>query len=180
MINSERIILRPLEEVDLEARVKWFNDAEINQFLVSDYPMGLAKTRLWFQSTLGDDTKFNLSIIDKCSGSLIGMTGLLNINRKDAHAQFYITIGESQYRGQGLPNEIIPAVLRYGFTFLRLNKIYLWTLMNNSRARSVYERNGFQEEAILKDFLYCRGEFQDIIQHCVLRRDFLLSDDKQK
>ena len=49
MINSERITLRTLEEADLEARVKWFNDPEINQFLVSDYPMGLAKTKQWFK-----------------------------------------------------------------------------------------------------------------------------------
>ena len=93
MINSDRILLRMLEEPDLEARVKWFNDPEIRQYLVSDYPMGLAKTRRWFQGTLTDNTKLNLSIIEKSTGRLIGMTGLLNINAKNAHAQFYLTIG---------------------------------------------------------------------------------------
>jgi len=172
MIDSERILLRMLEETDLEARVKWFNDPDIRQYLVSDYPMGLARTKKWFQSTLTDNSKFNLSIVEKSTGRLIGMTGLLNIDAKNAHAQFYITIGEPEFRGKGLPDEVIPAVLEYGFTYLRLNKIYLWTLLNNARARTVYERNGFKQEAILRDFLYCRGKFNDIIQHCVLQRDF--------
>lgn len=173
MINSELILLRTLEESDLEARVKWFNDPEIRQYLVSDYPMGLAKTRRWFQGTLTDNSKLNLSIVEKSTKRLIGMTGLLNIDAKNAHAQFYITIGEADFRGKGLPNEIIPAVLQYGFTYLHLNKIYLWTLPNNVRARAVYERNGFREEATLRDFLHCRGAFQDIIQHCILRKDFI-------
>jgi diamine N-acetyltransferase len=176
MIVTDHLILRSLEEADLEARVKWFNDPEINQYLVSDFPMGLAKTKRWFQSTLLDVTKLNLSIVDRTSGQLIGMTGLLNINQKNAHAQFYITIGDSDFHGQGFPQEIIPAVLNHGFTYLRLNKIYLWTLLNNTRARKVYERNGFKEEATLLDFLHCRGDFQDIIQHCVLRKDFMRND----
>jgi RimJ/RimL family protein N-acetyltransferase len=176
MINSERIVIRLLEEADLELRVKWFNDPKVNKFLVSDYPMGLAKTRRWFQSTLTDESKLNLSIVDKATGNLIGMTGFLNINFKHAHAQFYITIGEEEYRGIGLSNEIIPAVLSHGFNFLRLNKIYLWTLVNNSHARTVYERNGFKREAVLKDFLHCRGDFQDVVQHCILYRGFLEMD----
>ena len=96
----------------------------------------------------------------------------MNIDQ-NAHAQFYITIGEADFRGKGLPNIIIPAVLTHGFTFLRLNKVYLWTLKKNKRAQKVYEKNGFKKEAILRDFLYCRGGFQDIIQHYVLSKEFL-------
>ena len=40
MIKSERIILRMLEERDLESRVKWFNDHEINQFFGVRLPNG--------------------------------------------------------------------------------------------------------------------------------------------
>ena len=90
---------------------------KLTSFLVSDYPMGLAKTRQWFLSSLMDSSKLHLSIVDKNSGHLIGMTGLLNISMKHAHAQFYLTIGEAKYRGQGLPDEIIPAVLGHGFNF---------------------------------------------------------------
>ena len=173
MLDSKVVSLRTLEEEDLEARVKWFNDPETNQFLVSDYPMSLSKTRHWFQNSLKDDTKLNLSIVDCKTDKLIGMTGFLNIDQKNAHAQFYITIGEADFRGKGLPNIIIPAVLTHGFTFLRLNKVYLWTLKKNKRAQKVYEKNGFKKEAILRDFLYCRGGFQDIIQHYVLSKEFL-------
>ena len=169
MMHAKDIYLRPLEVDDLPSRVKWFNDPDINRFLVSDYPVSLAKTKTWFSSACTDSTKLNLSICLSSTNELIGMTGLLQIDQKNSKAQFYITIGEKQFWGRRLADQVIPLVLDYGFSYLRLNKIYLWTLKVNSRARNVYERNGFVEECCLKQHLHCRGQFNDIIQHSIFR-----------
>ena len=169
MFNLKSVYLRPLEFVDLESRVSWFNDPDINQYLVSDFPMSLAGTQAWYAKACTDASKFNLSICDIDSGKLIGMTGLIEIDQKNAKAQFYMTIGDPAFRGLRLPDQIIPAVIGYGFSYLRLNKIYLWTLENNVRARKVYERNGFLYEATLRQHLHCRGSYQNIIQHSVFR-----------
>ena len=168
-----RIYLRLLEKKDLSDRVSWFNDTEINRYLVSDFPVSLAKTEAWFQKTLFDQSKVNFSIVCNESHELIGMTGLLQIDRKNGHAQMYITIGNEKFRGQKLPDEIIPTLLEYAFFELNLNKVYLWTIPANNRGRKVYERNGFVKEAEMTDHLYCRGKYQTLIQHRVLKSDFI-------
>ena len=169
---GKQIYLRGLEEEDLVLRPKWFNSSEINKTLLMDYPITYASTLNWFRKSLMDNSKVNLSICDRENDKVIGMTGLLNINRRHMHAQFYITIGETEYWGRRIPDEVIPLVLKYGFAEQNLNKIYLWTIPENARARKVYERNGFVKEAEMKDHFYCRGRLNAIIQHRITRDEW--------
>ena len=172
MITTNNICLRPLEREDLPKRVKWLNDPQIYKTLGSDYPVSLAKTEAWFNKVLFDDSKVNFSIVHKATGKVIGMAGLLQIDVRHRKAQMYITIGESDFHGKRYPDEIIPAILEFGFVELNLNKVYLWTIPNNERGRAVYERNGFIKEAEMHQHMYCRGKYQTIIQHRVLKHEF--------
>lgn len=173
MLSSKNIYLRLLEKGDLPSRVEWFNNKEISKYLVSDYPVSLAKTEAWFSKTVLDSTKVHFSIVDSKKNKLIGMTGLLQVCTKHRNAQMYITIGDESYHGKKLPDEIIPLVLNYAFIELNLNKVYLWTIPCNARGRKVYERNGFVKEAEMHEHMYCKGMYQTIIQHRVLRKEFL-------
>lgn len=173
MLETSRIILRLLEERDLPLRVKWVNDPGICSMLMFDYPLSLAKTQAWFHQTVLDPTKVHFSVVDRATEVVIGMTGLLDITPKHQRAQFYITIGEKDYWGKGIAGEVIGAVTEYGYNELNLNRIYLYTLPGNGRARKVYERNGFVREGVLRQHYYCVGQFQDLTVHSMLRIDWL-------
>lgn len=171
-LKSENIYLRLLEKEDLKSRVDWINDEENIQTLLFDWPTSFAKTEKWFANTVMDPTKMHFSIVDIKNDVLVGMIGLLNIDRNNHHAQLYITIGNKQYRGKHIPDEVIPLMLEYGFRELDLSKIYLYTLPNNDRGRHVYERNGFQLDGILRKQVYCRGKQQDLFVHSILKDEF--------
>ena len=172
MLKGERIRLRLLSQEDLKDRVEWINDEENIQTLLFDWPTSYEKTLKWYNGVIFDPAKLHFSIVDRETGELVGMTGLLNIDRINHHAQLYITIGNRKYRGQRLPDEVIPLVLEYGFTELELKKIYLYTLPNNERGRHVYERNGFRQDGILRQQVYCRGKQQDLYVHSILKEEF--------
>lgn len=172
MLINARVYLRLLEKKDLPYRVEWINDAENIQNLLFDWPTSLAKTEKWFSNIVMDSTRVNFSIIDRKTDTLIGMTGLLNIDTKNRIAQLYITIGNKSYRGKKLPDEIIPLVLGYGFGELGLVKIYLYTLPNNEYGRRVYERNGFQADGVLRQHVFCRGKHQDLHVHSILKSEW--------
>ncbi len=172
MLRGRTVYLRPLSQEDLRDRVAWINDEENIQTLLFDWPTSIEKTMKWYQNTLMDAAKLHLSIVDSESGELIGMTGLLNIDRINHHAQLYITIGNKKYRGRHLPDEVIPLVLEYGFHELELKKIYLYTLPANARGRHVYERNGLKQDGILRRHVYCRGKQQDLYVHSILKEEF--------
>lgn len=172
MLKGKTVYLRLLSQEDLKDRVTWINDEENIQTLLFDWPTSIDKTQKWFSNVVFDNSKMNLSIVDIATDELIGMTGLLNIDRINHHAQFYITIGNKKFRGRHLPDEVIPLVLEYGFTELELKKIYLYTLPNNERGRHVYERNGFKRDGILRQQVYCRGKQQDLYVHSILKNEF--------
>jgi RimJ/RimL family protein N-acetyltransferase len=172
MFKAERIYLRPLESDDLKSRVAWVNDEEIRESIMFDWPLSLAKTEKWFQNQLFDDTKANFSIIDKETGRLIGMTGLLDISLKHKRAQFYMTIGEKDFWGKRLPDENIPMMLEYAFEEMGLNKVYLYTINVNDRARHVYLRNGFKPEGVLREHYFCVGRLQDLHVYSVIRKEW--------
>lgn len=172
MFKGNTVYLRLLSQEDLHDRVDWINDEENIQTLLFDWPTSYEKTLKWYNNVLFDGSKLNLSIVDKENDELIGMTGLLNIDRVNHHAQLYITIGNKKYRGRRLPDEVIPLVLEYGFSELELKKIYLYTLPNNERGRHVYERNGFRQDGILRRQVYCRGKQQDLYVHSILKEEF--------
>ena len=172
MLKGKTVYLRLLGQEDLKDRVSWINDEENIQTLLFDWPTSIEKTQKWFSNVVFDNSKLNLSIVDIETDELVGMTGLLNIDRINHHAQLYITIGNKKYRGKHLPDEVIPLVLEYGFTELELKKIYLYTLPNNERGRHVYERNGFKQDGILRQQVYCRGKQQDLYVHSILKSEF--------
>ncbi len=172
MLKGKFIYLRPLAKEDLPDRVSWINDEENIQTLLFDWPTSLDKTTKWFNNVVMDSSKLNLSIVSNETNELVGMTGLLNIDRINHHAQLYITIGNKKFRGQRLPDEVIPLVLEYGFNELELKKIYLYTLPNNERGRHVYERNGFKLDGVLRQQVYCRGKQQDLYVHSILKSEF--------
>ena len=99
MLKGKTIYLRLLSQDDLLDRVSWINDEENIKTLLFDWPTSIEKTQKWFSNVVFDNSKLNLSIVDKETDELIGMTGLLNIDRINHHAQAYLPIGNKKYRG---------------------------------------------------------------------------------
>lgn len=49
MLRGEKVYLKLIEEKDLEKRVEWINDPQIQNTLNYDVPTSLSKTKAWFQ-----------------------------------------------------------------------------------------------------------------------------------
>ena len=167
------MFLSPLEHEDLPYRVKWLNDDKINSGITIDGPVSLAKTEAWFRKVVLDDTKRHFVIVDNKTKHLIGISGLVNIDFRNYKAETYIAIGNQKYWGRGLGSEALQLVLTYSFVELDLNKIYLFTNINNTRAQHVYKKNGFFKEGILREHKYHKGKLTDYIIYSILKSEWL-------
>jgi len=173
LFNGENVLLRRLEESDLEHRVRWVNDPEVNRTLMFDWPLSLSETREWFRGTLFDRGRWDFTIVERATGRPVGMTGLINLDRRHGHAQFYVTIGEKPAWNRGYAGETVRLVLDFAFVELGLNKVYLYTLDDNDRARALYERSGFRPEAVMRSHFFIHGRHCDLHQHALLRDEHL-------
>ncbi len=80
----------------------------------------------------------------------VGIIGLLNIDARNGKAEYYITLGERGYLGRGVARKASELLLEYAFHELNLNRVYLFTEVENLAAQRLFERLGFRKEGLLR------------------------------
>ena len=103
MLPERTIRIRKFEKRDIPKKVEWINNPENNRFLHYDIPLSVEKTEQWFDRHFGEDSRFDAVI--EVNGIPIGTIGLLNIDKKNNKAEYYIAMGETSYKGKGFARE---------------------------------------------------------------------------
>lgn len=146
-----QISIRKFNENDIHNKIKWINDAKNNRFLHYDLPLVYEKTILWFNNNKDRQDRYDAVI--EVDNIPVGLIGLLSIDSKNKKAEFYITLGEEMYCGKGVAKKASNLLLEYAFNILQLNKVYLYTEIENIGAQKLFEKVGFKKEGTLKEDL---------------------------
>ncbi|HEY4124222.1 MAG TPA: GNAT family N-acetyltransferase [Rhizomicrobium sp.] len=171
-IRTERLILRPWRDSDLDAFAQMGADSEVMEFLlpVSDRQASddiAARIRahhdiygfgFWAMELAGD-------------APFIGFTGLWTVSYK-AHFTPAVEIGwrlARRYWGQGYVTEAAEAALACGFRNLQLLEIVATTVPQNRRSRAVMQRIGMRYNAA-DDFQHPKIAEADRLKSTVLYR----------
>ena len=165
-----KISIRKFERIDIPKKVEWINNPENNQFLHYDIPISVEGTEKWFDSHEGETTRFDAVI--EADSVPVGTIGLLEIDRKNSKAEYYIAMGETEYKGKGVAKEASRLILSYGFEELGLNRIYLFTEVENVAAQKLFERVGFAREGVIRQDIVSHGKYVDRIAYGFLREDW--------
>lgn len=171
MLREMRIKIRKFEKKDIPKKVEWINNPDNNKYLHYEIPICLENTEKWFDSHLGDNTRFDAII--EADGIAVGTIGLLNIDSKNKKAEYYIAMGETDYKGKGVALEASRLIIKYGFEECGLNRIYLYTEIDNKAAQRLFEKSGFCKEGLLKQDILSHGEFVDRVIYGYLRKDWI-------
>lgn len=153
------IKIRKFIEEDIPYKVKWINDDENNKYLHYDLPLREDKTLLWFNSI--KDRKDRADYTITYNEEPVGLIGLINIDNRNRKGEYYITLGGKRYRGQGIAMVASHLLIKEGFYAYNLNKIYLYTEVENTSAQRLFERVGFIKEGLLREDLILDGRIVD-------------------
>ena len=151
-----KIEIRKFTEKDIPYKVKWINDVENNESLHYDLPLREDKTLLWYKSIEGREDRADYTIT--INNNPVGIIGLLNIDKKNQKAEYYVTLGEKEFKGKGIATEASKLLIRKCFSDFKLNKIYLYTETKNVTAQRLFEKIGFAREGVLKEDLIHNGK----------------------
>lgn len=166
-----KITIRKFERDDIPNKVEWINNPENNQFLHYDIPIKIEKTQRWFDSNIGRTDRYDAVI--EADGIPCGTIGLLNIDRKNSKAEYYIAMGETSLKGKGVSTKASKLIIEYGFNELGLNKIYLFTETENIAAQRLFEKVGFVKEGCIREDIFSRSKFVDRYAYGICKRDYL-------
>ncbi len=168
---GKNIRLRPMQKSDIELKIKWFNDPQINKTLVITEKFELDKSLKWFDKAVKDQSRRDF-MIETLDGELIGLTGLMHIDNVHNTAEIYLVIGEKSYWGKGVMLEAEELLIGWAFDNINLHKITAPALAENVASIITMKKLGFEIEGTLRQEKFLQDRRVDIIQLGLLRDEF--------
>lgn len=166
--------VRALQESDLEGPYpSWFEDQEVCKY---NSHGKFFKTADYFRSFYGSFNREDQIIWAIChtrDGHIgnISLQGLSVINR---NAEFAVLVGDRRHWRKGVAFEAGTKLLHHGFYKLNLERIYCGTAAPNIGMRKLAERLGMLREGCRRNHLYLDGEWVDMLEYGILKKEFLI------
>jgi ribosomal-protein-alanine N-acetyltransferase len=110
-----------------------------------------------------------LAVADKASDILIGLL-TLDIDRVFPRAEVSYWI-DMQYRNTGYATEAVGAIIDYGFTHLKLNRIQAMHFRGNDASGRVLIKAGMTYEGTLRQYVGIGSTYYDCLMYSVIKRD---------
>lgn len=171
-LESKRIYLRPLQEVDAPIMLGITTDEEIRYMTGTKQNFTLEQIHAHIQNINHDSSRYDFAICLKENDQMIGELSILDINEGDKKAGFRISMSSIELTGKGYGTEAIKIVLQFVFEELHLNRLQLEVFSHNLRGLRAYEKVGFVKEGVLRESLYYKGSYSDEIIMAILKSDY--------
>jgi [ribosomal protein S5]-alanine N-acetyltransferase len=107
----------------------------------------------------------------RSSGVLIGTCGLFGWNRDWRKCATGYELAPAA-RGQGFMHEALRAAFDWGFSQMQLNRIEAQIHPQNEASLKLVQKLGFAREGLLREVARWGGQFHDLLQLSLLRRDW--------
>ena len=175
MLESTKIILRPIIKSDAPLFYKWRNEISYIELTQSiRFPKHEKLEEEWVDRSIKDTSNKNVVfvMVEKESNQPIGFIQLSAINWISRNCMFGIAITEPTFHGKGYAKEAMNLLFDYAFTKLNLLKISLEVIANNLNAIKLYENYGFELEGNLKQHYFWNDTFQDVLIYSLFKENF--------
>ena len=140
ILETERLILRPLTLDDLEAVFKWTGDPRVNKYMIYPLYKSPEDGREWLESLYEDEKKLDYGFVLKSTGELIGSGGLYYHEDIDVWSIGYNLAYEHWHHGY--TPEAISRIIEYAKSKYDLHVIAGTFAVENNGSRRVMEKLG--------------------------------------
>ena len=166
MLESERLLLRPIELTDVnETYRSWMNDPAVIQYTESRFQThSLEQIRQYVLSVQADAGSRFFAIVEKQSGKHIGNIKIGHIHPVHRHGDVGIIIGDKASWGKGYATESLQLVAGFAGRNLKLHKLTAGIYANNLGSLQAFLKAGFVLEGRFASHWFCDGEYVDGLQ----------------
>lgn len=162
-LTTERLVLGSLTPNDVDEVYFLRSDEVVLRYI--DRPRAKSKDEAaqWIALNLDRQSNNELilwSICIKDQPKLIGTIGYFNLQTEHCRAEIgYVMY--PQYHRQGIMNEALREVLKYGLETMNLHSIEANVNPLNIASMKLLEKNGFVREGYFRENFYFNGKFLD-------------------
>lgn len=172
-LRGRKVNLRPVLKGDLERAMRWVNDPDTRDFLMGHFPFTMEDEEKWLKK-INDEKPNSLTLaIETSEGQHIGSMGIHRISWRDRVGTTGAIIGESEFRNKGYGTEAKILLLHHAFNCMNLRKICSKAVAFNDRSIKYSMKCGYKEEARLKEHVFRKGRYWDLVHLAVFEPDFV-------
>lgn len=164
MSTEINISLRAIEPEDLDVLYKIENDFRLWGLGVTNVPYSRYMLHDYIANASGDiySDKQVRMMIENADNETIGILDITNFEPRHMRAEIGIVV-QRQYRRCGYAAAAIRETKKYARDILHLHQLYVYIDINNNAAVEAFKKEGFECNAILKDWLYDGSKYRSAL-----------------
>ncbi len=168
-METPAVNLRPFSEKDIDALVKYANNAQIANNLTDAFPhpYGESNAKAFINSLINHQPTrvFAIDIAGEACGA-IGVFPQTDIHRKNAEMGYWLA---EPYWGMGLMTQVVHQMIDYAFNTFDIDRIFARPFGSNLASQRVLEKNGMVLEARFKKVLLKNNQYEDELIFAIRR-----------
>ncbi|HEY5910041.1 MAG TPA: GNAT family N-acetyltransferase [Verrucomicrobiae bacterium] len=173
-LRARRVRLRWMTESDVPSLFSIFGDREVTRYwghAVLPDP-GAARVLLEeIHTRFAHRSLLQWGVALLATDVVIGTCTLAALDAENRRAELGFALARA-YWGQGYMSEALPVLLRFGFSELRLHRVWADTDPRNAASIRALERHGFRREGFLREHYLVQGEPQHAVVYGLLRSEW--------
>lgn len=173
-LTTDRLILRRTNPADADSLFGIFSDPAVVEFYDIEALQNRAQAEeiIDRHQTLFEGKRgIRWGIALRESDTLVGTAGFFGKIEAYSSALLGYDLSPAHW-GKGIMVEALRPILSYGFTQYGLNRIQATTDLDSSRSIATLKRLGFQEEGVLRESGFWKGQFHDVRCFSLLRSEW--------
>jgi len=174
-LHTSRLILREFVTADWPAVLAYQRDPRYLQYY--EWTERMPEDAQRFVQMFLDQQqeqprrKFQLAVVLKASGQLIGNCGIRTAAFDARETDIGYELSPDQWR-HGYATEAARAIVKFGFTELNVHRIWAWCIADNAASARVLEKIGLKLEGRLREKEYFKGRWWDTLVYGILENDW--------
>ena len=173
-LQTRRLLLRPLREADAPSLLALFSDAKFMQYGTTPPWQSMDEAHAMINrdvKAMASGERLRLGIERAEDQTLLGICTLFDLNEQCRMAEVGYGLGSGAW-GKGYMNEALGALLEYGFSELKLNRVEADIDPRNIDSAKSLERIGFTKEGLLRESCIVNGVLTDSARYGLLRSEW--------
>ena len=173
ILQTQNLRLRELVPADADAVFRIFSDEGVTRTLELEpfTNINQAAELIDRQSTrFGNGEAVRWGIAQLANDVLIGTVGLF-VSQSSATGGLGYDLASSYWR-RGIMSEALGIVIRFAFRSVNLNRLQALVMPGNIASVRLLATLDFTEEGTLREYMFFKGKYQDLISFSLLQREF--------
>jgi [ribosomal protein S5]-alanine N-acetyltransferase len=175
VLETERLLYREITEGDAEKIFSILSFDEVTRHYGQESLTNINQAIEFirhFQKKYDEKSGIRWGIERKDTRQLIGTIGFHALVSKHKRAEIGYEIHPDHWR-KGFASEAVSKMLFYGFKDLGLSRIGAVVFTENAASNKLLTKMGFEQEGILRNYIYQNGSSYDTIVYSILNENEL-------